>query len=500
MKLQLKLSHKGMLLVGFLLCVELIFVGTLYGLLIKAEQEALVESHSKEIVGVTNHIFQLLYDAGTAAAEFQQRNGGKEYSDKYHAAANKIPAELSKLKMLVADDSLYSQKVQNVSKKCETLLKIVNHIIGLAEQGQWPEALGLAVKTKPIYDEKKTETLNELRSLMAEQERIIAESPIAQARSRQVVKSILLAGLSVNVVLAIVLALFFVRGITGRLDVVVDNTKKLLKREPLNEPLSGADEIAHLDSSFHAMVKQLKEVEEMKQQFVAMVSHDLRTPLTSVCGFLEMLRHGAYGKLSDQGQQRTALAERNISRLIALINDLLDMEKLESGQLELVPEQISVEPVITRSIDAVRVFAEQHKVSIISESNDLTVYADGNRLIQVLVNLISNAVKFSPPESTITISSVPTGGYVELRVADQGRGIPGQFKDVIFERFRQVKTTDATQKGGTGLGLAICKAIVEQHGGTIGVESEEGKGSMFWLRIPSQEAHFSSKRQEMAAK
>jgi signal transduction histidine kinase len=472
------------MLVVILLTLELLFVGSLSIMVGDAEKEALRQAHSKEIVGTTNHIFQLFYDAGTAAAAFQQQNGGKENSDKYDAASAKIPEELEKLKALVKDDPQYVAAVEEVDGKSKFVLKVVNRIMSLAEHGQWPEALGLAVKFRDLYDTKKNQLLNELRELMNAQQKILDEGPKIDAHQRKMLKGLLLAGVALNVVFAIALALLFVRTITRRLDILVDNTQRLPKHLPLNQILRGSDEIAQLDQAFHQMAQQLKEVEEMKQQFVAMVSHDLRTPLTSVCGFLEMLRQGAYGDLSSQGSQRTQLAERNIQRLIALINDLLDMEKLESGQLELIQELIPLEPVITRSLDAVRVFAEQHKVQLVADPVDYIVYGDTNRLIQVLVNLVSNAVKFSPPDSAVTVAAVPIDDFIEVRIIDKGRGVPAAYREVIFERFRQVKATDATQKGGTGLGLAICKAIVEQHGGKIGVESEEGKGSTFWFRVP----------------
>ncbi len=484
MRVNLKLSHKGLILVGVLLTLELLFVGALSMLLTRAEQEAAKERHSKEIVGITNHIFQLVYDAGTAAADYQMKDGGPPAAARFHTAADKIPQEMARLTALVREDPRYHDLVERVDKNSSSAVRIVTKLMALAESGRMMEALGLAQKVKPVFSKLQDDMFTDLRELMNEQEKIIAEMPAAQARSRQTVKQLLMGGIALNIVFAIALGLFFVRGITRRLELVVDNTNRLVKHEPLNERLTGFDEIAQLDKSFHEMVKALKEVEEMKQQFVAMVSHDLRTPLTSVCGFLELLQHGAYGSLSEQGQKRTQLAERNISRLISLINDLLDMEKLESGRLELIPENIPLEPVVIRSIEAVRVFAEQHKVNLLSDPMDCTVYADGNRLIQVLVNLISNAVKFSPVDGNITISAKPAGDFIEVRVTDQGCGVPKSYHETIFERFRQVRATDATQKGGTGLGLAICKAIVEQHGGRIGVESEDGKGSTFWFSVP----------------
>lgn len=231
-------------------------------------------------------------------------------------------------------------------------------------------------------------------------------------------------------------------------------------------------------------VTERHEIERFKREFIGVVSHELRTPLTSIRGSLKLMLTGALGSLSEQANKAITIAERSAGRLINLVNDILDMEKLESGKLEMVLEDTPVAPVLERSLESVRAFADQANVTIELEPTDLVAHADGDRVVQVLVNLMSNAVKYSPKAGTVTVATVDKGKEVELRVIDRGRGIPPTHIDQVFEKFKQVDKTDATQKGGTGLGLTICKLIVEQHGGTIGVESELGKGSTFWFRLP----------------
>ncbi|MBX9721328.1 MAG: HAMP domain-containing histidine kinase [Candidatus Obscuribacterales bacterium] len=465
---------------------ELLFVAALAALLAEAEHSAFIEAHSKEIVGKTNHVMQLFYDAGTSASDYQTEGNDPADSKKYHAAVDKIPAELNALKEVVKNDRDYLNRVKTIELRANNCLKLVSACMKFAESGDKPSALMAAHKVKPAFEKNKKQLFDEMRDLMQDQEKIIAETPVAQARWREQEKQILLAGVGFNILIAVGLALLFVRGITRRLDVMVANTVQLVKNAPLMPPLSGNDEIAKLDHSFHDMARSLKELEQIKQQFVAMISHDLRTPLTSLQMFLGMLSDGTYGELNQTGTKRVAIAERSITRLISLINDLLDFEKLQAGQFTLAMTEIELSQVIGRSIDAVNSFAEQHEVSLIAEATEITVNADGDRLIQVLVNLISNAVKFSPAKGVVTVSARKLDDSVELRVKDQGRGIPKEFQETVFERFKQVKTTDATEKGGTGLGLAICKALVEAHGGRIGVESEDGKGATFWLTVPSK--------------
>jgi len=231
-------------------------------------------------------------------------------------------------------------------------------------------------------------------------------------------------------------------------------------------------------------VSERKEVERLKKEFVATVSHELRTPLTSIRGSLGLLNAGAMGSLPEKAKQMVSLAERNTLRLITLINDILDIEKLESGKLDMVFNTVAIDSVVERSLEAVRAFADQNGVKLEAQRSGANVYADGDRLVQVIVNLLSNAVKFSPKGETVTIAVEELPKWIEVKVVDHGRGIPEKYKNLLFQRFQQVETSDARKKGGTGLGLAISKGIIEQHGGSIGVDSQEGKGSVFWFRIP----------------
>ena len=231
-------------------------------------------------------------------------------------------------------------------------------------------------------------------------------------------------------------------------------------------------------------VSERREVERLKKEFVSTVSHELRTPLTSIRGSLTLLSVGAMGVLPEQVKKVVGIAERNTIRLITLINDILDIEKLESGKLDMVFDTLPIGTVLERSSESVKAFAEQNGIKLELIPSPTQVYADGDRLVQVLVNLVSNAVKFSPKGETVTVSVEEIPNWIEVKVTDRGRGIPAKFKGLLFQRFQQVEASDSKKKGGTGLGLAICKGIIEAHGGSIGVESEEGKGSCFWFRIP----------------
>lgn len=247
-----------------------------------------------------------------------------------------------------------------------------------------------------------------------------------------------------------------------------------------------------------------KQLEQMKRDFVAVVSHDLRTPLTSIQMIHSMLQEDAEGVLPPQAMKNLSNAQDNVSRLMALINNLLDLEKLDAGYVELIMEQAPLRRAIDTSIGAVEALAKKQKITISnSVDNNLEAYIDPERITQVVVNLLSNALKFSPNGSTISVSAkavdssrqnekpgMQQEGMLRVEITDQGRGIPADKAASIFERFSQVKNEDGRSNRGSGLGLAICKAIIEQHGGEIGVESVEGKGSTFWFTLASHSKYY----------
>lgn len=245
------------------------------------------------------------------------------------------------------------------------------------------------------------------------------------------------------------------------------------------------------------------QLDTMKNEFVSMVSHELRTPLTSIRGSLGILESGVLKNKPDKTQQMLQIAVNNTDRLVRLVNDILDLQRLESGKVPLVKEICQVNDLIEQAIESVTAIANQANLTLETILLDASVSASSDEIIQTLINLLGNAIKFSPPGSTISLKAELTNNldlritekfpdlteinsekYILFSITDQGRGIPPNKLESIFGRFQQVDTSDSREKGGTGLGLAICKNIVQRHQGLIWVESVLGQGSTFYFTLP----------------
>ncbi len=233
-------------------------------------------------------------------------------------------------------------------------------------------------------------------------------------------------------------------------------------------------------------VTREREFERIKQKLMDTVAHDLRSPLASIKAVLESLAMGVMGKLSDNAVNRIHGAEASADRLLRLINDLLDFDKFESGQFTLHLESNSIQEIAYASIVSIESLIEGKHLTTRVEGQDFSVNVDADRLTQALVNLLSNAVKFSPEGGVIRITTNQKDNHVLVEIADQGPGIPDNFKADIFERFKQVES-EAHKHKGTGLGLPIAKQVVEAHGGRIGVKDNQGGGTIFWFTVPLEQ-------------
>lgn len=258
---------------------------------------------------------------------------------------------------------------------------------------------------------------------------------------------------------------------------------KVLERESLEQPLRII--------GIHQDISDRKDVAQMKDEFISVVSHELRTPLTSIHGSLKLLSTGRLGELNFQGQQMLDIAVRNTQRLSQLINDILDLERLESGKLQANKQWCNTPDLVNQALETLQTTAQERAIkmevflspTLVANHGD-RIWADPLQIVQVLTNLLSNAIKFSTPQNSVQVFIRANMKFVLFEVQDYGRGIPTEKLEAIFERFQQVDASDTRRKGGTGLGLTISRQIIEHHGGKIWVKSVVGCGSLFSFTIP----------------
>lgn len=226
--------------------------------------------------------------------------------------------------------------------------------------------------------------------------------------------------------------------------------------------------------------------ENQKSAFISTVSHELRSPLTSIKGAMGLLLSRSAGELPDKALSLLEIAHRNADRLILIINDILDLDKIANGEMDLDVQEVDLAALVREADQATAMLQQRFGVSVALSGVDaaLPFHTDPNRFIQVLTNLLSNAYKFSAPNSAILIDIKDAGDQVRISVTDEGQGIPANEQHKIFNRFSDMANSDRALKGGTGLGLNICKAIVERMGGTIGFDTQEGVGTTFYFYLP----------------
>jgi len=304
----------------------------------------------------------------------------------------------------------------------------------------------------------------------------------------------------IQILLAVDIATFFlvpvvIRQSLSPLDTINKALSKV-KEGMYGEKIKYAskDEIGELVDSFNIMSDTIKEKEEQakktdiaKDEFLAMITHELKTPLVPIQGYSDILLNEHLGKLNPQQKDRLSIIKSSSETLLGIISDLLDVQKLEIGQLRMKKEDSDIRDSILKSVNALAPQAEKNEIQLSTDAQNLMVHHDSERIKQVLTNLIKNAmIAVEPKTGKIEIVLEQTPSEIQISVKDNGTGIPQEKQKDLFKKFYQVDTTLTRERGGSGLGLAICRGIIENHGGKISVASEEGKGAKFTFTLPKQ--------------
>lgn len=258
----------------------------------------------------------------------------------------------------------------------------------------------------------------------------------------------------------------------------IDDVTTSVRREKLLRQTANEAEIAK---------EAAEEVSHLKSSFISIVSHELRTPITSIRGSLGLIHSKVLGEIPDEVFNMVDIAYNNAHSLLLLLNDILDIEKIEAGKLDYTFTTVKVSELLQKAINNTQSYAEQYDVifNLSIDDDNINIHADYNRMLQVINNLLSNAAKFSIEGKSVEINSKIHENNLRISITDHGVGIPEKFQPHLFEKFTQATNYDTNSRGGTGLGLSISKSIVEEHSGKISFVSEEGKGTTFFVDLPT---------------
>jgi len=482
MKRTLTLTAKILILISVPVVFELGFVFFIVHLQSEAERDAQTALKARQLSNSLNQLVSSIFEVWNVVTNNRKRWLNQGFLDqRYKTMFPKLREQYADLVKMTSDrpdlQPMIRKSLQNLNE-AETIL---DEAVADLKAGRMDKLLhDYDNKTEHIRDLYKGLITEEL-AIVASHEKALADAEGArQTEFRQRILRLSLLVMALNVLASFFLAIYLFREITSRLAVISVNAKRFASGKELQPALTGTDEIAELDKAFRRMAKDVENTANQRQELVNMLTHDLRSPLTTIQGFFDLLSTGAFGELNQEGEKFVKLAERNSSVMMLLINDLLDIEKIKSGLMTLNTDDVEVESLFDEVRENTATWIAQHDMQLVIEDTSFVVHVDAEKINRVLFNLVSNAVRYSRSGNKITISAHRHNNDVEIQVADQGTGIPADKLETIFDRFQQ----GSEGAKGSGLGLSICRSIVHLHNGKIWVTSHVGKGSTFHFTIP----------------
>lgn len=479
-------------MVSLPLLFQMIFFVMLFAQVRQLEVENAREVRARRIMQTINKLSELTYEiiAGAVQLKGFLASGNQQKLDQFaeilDVSGQKADKYRADLRALVSGHPDELEAFENLDKfygKTSRVARLVHE--GLTES---PGSLSMIENVSEYKDLKKEvlSTLGEsVKDFLHRYEKIEKGSPEAQRRLRDSQKGIIIFGIAGNIIIAFLLVMYFSRSITNRLKIMTANTSLLQKRQALLPRISGSDEIAQLDAVFHSMADELDAAGREKKEFLELVSHDIRSPMTAILGNIVLLNLGKMGEISEEAKVRMASAEENSRKLITVINDLLDFEKLESGQLSFVIKAQRVEQLVDAVFQKLEPLAEKIGVELEMDikDEDLSVLADGARLSQVLENLLNNAIVFCGEKKMVFVAAAKQGTQAEITITDKSRKVPPDIIEHAFDRRGASLAKDIRQYFGKGLALPLSKLIIESMDGKIGVREADSSGISFWIRL-----------------
>lgn len=481
----LTIGQKGWILIAIPLGFEILIAASLWFMFLQAEQKAVQLSHSRDIILKLGHLSSSLLEASGNMLTFAYsgRAGLVEASRK----AEDICLENTATLMQFARDNKRDLSDYNrLKKSVDGAIQLLRHY------EQKDESVGMLANVGELRRQLESvhrEFKGIVQQISDKEKQIELRENDADQQLKANIQYLLISFVLASVLISALLARFFISNIANRLNKIEENSRRIGHRVELQPALSGDDELAKLDRSLHKAAQDLAAAESKKQLMVAMLSHDLRSPLLSLQGSLALLLAGTCGPIPEKAQNRVQKAERSLERLIAMISDFLDLEKFSASDavVSLQIRKIKMQKIFDEAKLAVDHLAAERSIDIVCTGAETELSVDLNLMIRLLTNLLSNAIKFSPPDSTIEVAAGLDNAEAFIAVTDHGTGIESQSLDTLFEPFVQTKE-GAEKENSSGLGLAVCREIARKHQGEISVRSKIGVGTVFKVTIPQLKA------------
>ncbi len=471
----MRLSTRIMMLVVLPLSFELILLAGIGLMQFQTEMFAKRVEKARFIANEYNSLMLNLYRAASAGLEADIGSTFNFFANV--ARLNEETNErLAKLEKMLDPNSADFEGLKRIKK----LQKVgVDSLLEYEKSGSFESRVR---RQRPLV--LITFVLSEFDLLSKNAARQVEEEQQRWEKWRDFEVKALVVGIVASIVASLGLAHFVHKTVTSRLNVVMKNIDHLSEHEALEAPLEGADEIQKLDEMIRLTSLKQEEAARMKRNLINTVTHDLRAPLTSQTLFLDLLSDGHFDDAPDVLKDQARLLAMDIKRLVGLVNNLLDAEKIESNKLEVHCKPISIKSAVDSAVVSMQGLLLSGKMSVKVEMEDAEVFADKLRTSQILVNLISNAINYAPAGSTVEIRGEKKASLYLVQVIDGGAGVPEDKVPLLFQEFTQVSEESARVSGTSGLGLSICKHLVEAQKGEIGYERSLSGGACFWFSVP----------------
>ena len=476
---KLSLSKKISILLILPLVIQILIFLSLCSLLEKTQHLAELEAQESELVEAFD---QLLMERADAWGSVLSR---ALFSDSFvvtdsETYKERIQATFAGIRNSTSIDSDTLMLIDAIERSASDEYKILKNFEDLDKD---PQAT-VADKLKLLRPALKMlgQRTNAIKRQIFTQIQKNVGTRSSQRAARDRMKIELTASILIDIFAACAIGFFFISNLNKRLDNLTKNAKFVSTGESLPYQISGHDELSALDAVLHNAHRDLQEAKQYRQSLNSMIAHDLRSPLMTVQLVIESIFKSKAVQESEDLSRKIESLNLSISRVFSLVEDLLTIEKLEAGKLELDIKEIDIKALVSEALLNIEEMAQSKALVLINETDSYPLIADRNRIMQVLLNYLTNAIKFAPNQSEIRVTSARLKNLVTISVQDEGPGISRDEQFLLFEKFYRTSTGKKT--GGFGIGLAICKLIITQHGGELGVTSRPGKGATFWFSLP----------------